>query len=382
MIYRLVLKQVGTDDQMVLFCSHLGRNYSCNPKAIYEKMMEEEKDRNYKIVWAFKKKDTQIPGNPKVVRYGSLKYLYHLSKAKYWVFNAKMPYQFPKKKNQIYLQTWHGTPLKRLARDIESKSERFYRSQISKDEMTKSYVLDARRYDYMISPNAFSTEAFQSAFGLKREVLVETGYPRNDVLVNTSSEEIERIKEKHGIPQDKKILLYAPTWRDNHYDTTGYLFRLEVDFKKWKKTLGDDYFVIYKPHYLIYNTSNNSLDPDFGLDASSFEDINDLYLVSDILVTDYSSVFFDYGVLKRPMLFYMYDLEDYRDNLRGFYLDIYTELPGPIVTEEDALLEEIKKAGEDPEYRQKQIERFYEKYCSLSDGRSSEKIIELVFNDA
>ena len=150
---------------------------------------------------------------------------------------------------------------------------------------------------------------------------------------------IKSIKNKYHLPLDKKILLYAPTWRDNSYVASGYTFELQANFKKWKEVLGNEYVVVFKPHYLIINKYENDSELEgflYSIPASA--EINELYVLSDCLVTDYSSVFFDYAVLNRPMYFYMYDLDDYRDELRGFYLDIYTELPGTIYENEENML--------------------------------------------
>jgi CDP-glycerol glycerophosphotransferase len=381
LLYKVVFVKFPVKGDMAIFCSHLGRGYSCNPKAIYETMLEDERFKNYKFVWAFKDgAKHQAPGAVNV-NYGSLKYLYYLSISKYWIFNAKMPGYYIKKKGQVYLQTWHGTPLKKLGKDIAvGEDAKFYRSEMSREEMVKTYERDSARYDYFISPNKFSTEAFKSAFSVNTGVIIETGYPRNDILTNASSEYADNIKRRLGIPQNKKVVLYAPTWRDNMYDTDGYLYELKVDFSKWHRVLGDDYFIIYKPHYLIYNTSNLDEYKSFIFDASKFDEINELYLISDILVTDYSSVFFDYGVLKRPALFYMYDLEEYRDNLRGFYLDIYSDLPGPIIEKEDELLDNIINIDAVTERFKDQNNNFYDKFCSLEQGKSSKMVIDILMD--
>lgn len=380
--YEAFIKRFEIKPQKVIFCSHLGRNFSCSPKAIYEEMIADGRFDGYEIVWAFQDpKRYQIERGNKT-RYLSFKYLYHLSTSGYWVFNAKMPSNFSKKKGQTYLQTWHGTPLKRLAADIKvGEGSTFYRSKMSRDKMVESYLKDSAGYDYMISANRFSTKVFQSAFKVDKDVIIETGYPRNDVLFRGTKEKIDSLKEAYNVPKDKKVILYAPTWRDNAFDEKGYVFELEVNFEKWQEALGDEYVVIYKPHYLIYNTKNKSMPQGFVIDASFCQDINDLYLISDILITDYSSVFFDYGVLKRPVLFYMYDLEKYRDNLRGFYLDIYKDLPGPVIEDENELLTSIKDIDDVLEPYKEHTKRFYEEFCSFDDGKASKRVLDLVFKE-
>lgn len=378
-VYSLVYKLIPVDDKLVIFVSFHGRGYSDNPRAIYEEMLKDERFKNYRFIWFVKhhkKKKIEIPG-AEVKEYFSIPYFYYMSKAKYWVINCKMPMYIRKKDEQVYLQTWHGTPLKRLGHDIiVPEGTTFYRSQMSYEDMCKTYDVDVARYNYMISPNQFCTEVFQSAFGIDRERLIETGYPRNDFITNATQEDIIALKKKFGLPLDKKIILYAPTWRDNSYVTSGYTFELKADFHRWKDILGDDYIVVFKPHYLIINKYENDQSLEGFLYSISAEaEINELYVLSDVLVTDYSSVFFDYAVLNRPIYFYMYDLDEYKGELRGFYLDIYTELPGQIYEDEQNLLNDMKNDV----YDYSRLEVFNQRFNHAQTGDCAKKVIDIVF---
>ena len=380
-LYKLTYKLVSIDNQLVIFISFHGRGYSDNPRAIYEQMKKDPRFKDYRFIWFIKnhkEKNIQIPG-AEIKEYFSFPYFYYLSKAKYWIINCKMPTYICKKPEQVYLQTWHGTPLKRLAHDIIAPEDAtFYRSGVSFEKMCHSYDVDVERYNYMISPNKFCTEVFQTSFRIDRERLIETGYPRNDFITNATIKEIEQLKKKFHLPLDKKIVLYAPTWRDNSYVTAGYTFELEANFHKWKEILGDEYVVVFKPHYLIINKyeGDHSLDG-FLYSINADSEINELYVLSDILITDYSSVFFDYAVLNRPIYFYMYDLEQYKDELRGFYLDIYTELPGKIYEDESKMLLDIK----DHIYDYSFLEKFNERFNSEQTGNCAQKVIDIVFKD-
>ncbi len=379
--YRCIYRIIPVDPNMVLFISFHGRGYSDNPRAIYEAMRQDERFRDHTFLWAIKqhkKKGITIEG-ARVIEYLSLPYFFYLSRAKYWIFNCKMPDYIRKKDEQIYLQTWHGTPLKRLAHDIHvAEDTTFYRSRMSAEEMYRSYDVDVARYNYMISPNRFCTEVFQSAFQIDRDRLIETGYPRNDRLVNATAEDAAQIHRQLGIPQDKKVVLYAPTWRDDQYVAKGYTFHLEADFRKWKRLLGEDHVVVFKPHYLIINEQAD--DPQlegFLYSIGADQDISSLYLIADVLVTDYSSVFYDYSVLKRPIYFYMYDIESYREELRGFYIDIYKDLPGKIYEEEEAMLKDIA-AGI---YDEARLEEFHAYFNEHEDGQASKRVIDIVFKE-
>lgn len=365
---------IKMDDKMVLYLSFDGRSYSDNPKAIYETMLTDAKFDKYQLIWALK--EPVIISGCKVIKRQSLAYFYYLSKAKYWVFNNKMPDYYIKRADQVYLQTWHGTPLKRLAHDMPDLGITYYRSKQTYQEMVSAYDKDSQLWDYLISPNQFSTAVFCSAFKVNREKIIETGYPRNDILTTVSTEKIQGVKEKFNIPSNKQVILYAPTWRDNAFNLQGYTFELNLDFTKWHKILGDDYVIIFKPHYLIaqHFVVPNGLS-EFVLTMPATADINELYIISDQLITDYSSVFFDYAILNRPIYFYMFDFETYRDDLRGFYLQVPKALPNDICYTQDQLLTAISSG----QFNFKRLAAFNEKFNHLQDGKASKRVIDEVF---
>ena len=373
-MYKMIYKYIKVDDKTIIFISFHGKGYLCNPKYIHQELLKDPRFKDYKFIFPLKNKNEVIEG-AKVIKYRGLEYFYYLAKSKFWVVNCKLPSYCLKKDNQVYIQTWHGTPLKRLAHDIETKEDiTFYRSKMSRNEMTESYDVDVAKYDYLISPNKYSSEIFESCFKINPEKIREYGYPRNDYLVNITNKEIDAIKEKYNIAKNKKVILYAPTWRDNKFNEKGYIHELKVNFNKWKEKLGDDYVVIFKPHYLISNNFKDLKLDNFLFSFSENTDINELYVISDLLVTDYSSVFFDYAILNRPIIFYMYDLEEYRDELRGFYLNIEEDLPGEITTDEDELLNIIC----DKEYKlsSEKLDKFRSIYNNLEDGKASKRVID------
>ena len=370
-LYRFVYRFIPCQEKTILFISFHGRGYSDNPMAIHQYLSKHSQYADYRCIYAIKNhKQKKLK-----IENARITYFFYLARSKYWIANCKLPKYVLKKDSQVYLQTWHGTPLKKLAHDIEvPEGTTFYRSEMSVEEMRSTYDNDVSKYNYMISPSAFTTEVFQSAFAIERERLIETGYPRNDILSNYNSDDIKKIKDKLNLPEGKKIILYAPTWRDNSYNLKGYTFKLEVDFKKWQKILGTDYIVIFKPHYLIVNDFDLEAVKEFVYYIDPKEDISSLYLIADVLVTDYSSVFFDYAILKRPIYFFMYDLDTYRDELRGFYLDIYHDLPGDVIESEDELIQKI--FSEKFDYNRLQI--FNEQFNNHEDGNASKRVIEIL----
>lgn len=359
----------------VIFESFAGKSYSDSPRYIYEELQKNHP--NYKCIWIFNDKNKEIFGNGKIIKRNSLAYYYYLAISKYWVVNARMPNFIIKRPETVYLQTWHGTPLKRLASDMKE----VHMPGTTTEKYKRNFYNESQKWDYLVSPNEYSTKIFSRAFKFNREFL-EFGYPRNDVLyLDKKDKKIKKIeiKEKLGIP-DKKVVLYAPTWRDDEFHEKGkYKFNLKLDLKKMQESLGEDYVVVLRMHYLIAENMDISEFNTFAYDLSSYEDIAELYLISDILITDYSSVFFDYANLRKPILFFTYDIDKYRDTLRGFYMDFENEAPGPLLRTSDEVIEAIKRIASIQNKYKKRSNAFYIKYCKYDNGKASKNIIEKVF---
>lgn len=380
--YKIGSIGIKVDEKTILFCCFNGKSYSCSPKAIYEYMINDDKFKDYKFIWAFvddkKYKYLEENINTTVVKIREKEYKKYLAKAKYWIFNYKIPDFLYPKKNQIFVQCWHGTPLKRLGCDLEH----FDNVLNTIDGIKKRYKIEASKFTYFISPSKFASEKFISAWNLKEigkeNIIVEEGYPRNDFLFNYKEKDVQQIRKKLGIENDnRKIILYAPTYRsDQHQTGLGYVYKEEIDFKKMEEKFGKEYLILFRPHYFIANSFDFDKYKGFVYNVANIDDINELYIISDILITDYSSVFFDYANLKRPMIFFMYDLEHYKNESNGFYIDL-NELPGPIVeTQED-----LEKSIEDVDFNigsSKKYKEFNEKYNYLDDGNASKRVIEKV----
>ncbi|HIU66506.1 MAG TPA: CDP-glycerol glycerophosphotransferase family protein, partial [Candidatus Caccomorpha excrementavium] len=213
---------------------------------------------------------------------------------------------------------------------------------------------------------------------------LETGYPRNDILHCENRDELEAMfRRRLGIPEGKKTILYAPTWRDDEFYGKGeYKFALKLDLQRMKERLGEGYVVLLRTHYFIADAIDVSEYGGFVMNFCRYNDISELYLVSDILITDYSSVFFDYAGLRRPMIFYTYDLDKYRDILRGFYISIEDEVPGPLAFTTDEVIDAILNIDRITKQYKEKYDAFYEKFCSLEDGHASEKVVNAVFGPA
>ena len=370
------------DDKTILFEVYGGRGYTCSPRSIYEVMLTLDKFKDYKFVWAFndinahniKKDDRTI-----IIKSGSSDYYKYLSISKYWIVNFAIDEAVLKKKGQYYVQCWHGTPLKRLRCDIEVEGS----SMNSTLEIRKKNDKDASRYDYFISPSKYASMKFISSFNLKNlgkeNIIIEKGYPRNDSLFNYSNKDVDNIKKKLNIPKDKKVMFYLPTFRDNqHTSGVGYTYQLEIDFKRLMDKFSNEYVILFRPHYFIANKIDLSEYKGFVYNVCDYDEINDLYIVSDMIITDYSSVFFDFANLKRPMIFFMYDIEEYKNKLRDFYIDL-DELPGPITVNNDELIDVIENIEKYNKKYKSKYEEFNKKYNSFDDGNASIRVINEIF---
>ena len=376
------------DDKLIIFESFMGRRYSDSPRAIYEYMLKSSEYNEYSFLWSIRGSvidDYSFLNDnerTRVIQYGTEEYYRAFATAGYWISNSRIVNALVPGERQIYVQCWHGTPLKRLAYDIEVNGQNDLHN---KEELLKLYSIDASKYTYMISPSAFCTEKFTSAFNLKalgkEDIFIEEGYPRNDFLNNYNDDDVNRVRTELGIPVDKKIILYAPTWRDNqHISGTGYVFDNPIDFEKLRELISEEYVVVFRPHYFVANKFDFEKYEGFVYNAALYPEINDLYIIADALITDYSSVFFDYSILRRPILFYMYDLEQYQDTIRGFYISL-DELPGPIVVEEKELFDKIAnidKWSRSEEYSRK-YEAFSNRFTYLDDGKASERVVKRIF---
>ncbi|WP_165978306.1 bifunctional glycosyltransferase/CDP-glycerol:glycerophosphate glycerophosphotransferase [Actinomadura darangshiensis] len=360
---------------IAVFDSYSGSQYSCNPRAIYEELTRRGTD--LECVWVSRDGQFAVDGKAQTVMAGSREHYRTLARARYVVTNRELPPWYVKREGQTYIQTWHGTPLKRLAYDLRDMP---YQRTERLDWMER----EVARWDYLLTSSPHATQVMRRAFKYDGEVL-ETGYPRNDILSTPEWERIgTRIRKRLGIPAGKKVVLYAPTWRDDRHHAEGeHGFSLELDVETMRNALGDDHVLLLRAHHLITDRDRVTADcPDhFVIDVSRYPDIAELYMAADVLVTDYSSAMVDYAILGRPIVLYTYDLDWYRDHVRGFYLDLEAEAPGPIVKRSAEVAEAVKAApGSEQDYAD-DYDRFFVKYCPHDDGQAASRAVDRIFGE-
>jgi CDP-glycerol glycerophosphotransferase len=379
--YRKHCRQNPVDPKMIVFEAFVGWKYTCNPRALYEAVLNDPAFDDYTLVWAFRspKAYEGLPALSRatLVRYGSQEYYAAHARARYWVSNSVVFPHMKLREGQVYVQTWHGTPLKRLGCDIGATLKSG--AKVDAEEKRGWYEAEGRRFTFLLAQSEFAAKALTSAFGLtasgRADTVLTEGYPRNDVLTTHTDADTRLIREELGLPDDKKVILYAPTWRDDqHEEGVGYTLDVGLDFDELKRELGDTHVVLFRAHYLIASAFQFESYGGFVRDVSAIDDINELYMASDMLITDYSSVFFDYANLRRPVLFYMYDLESYAEQIRGFYLGL-DELPGPVIQHQPELVEAIRDAASPGEAARRRLDEFARRFASLDDGHSSERVL-------
>ncbi|MFI5658816.1 CDP-glycerol glycerophosphotransferase family protein [Streptomyces sp. NPDC051684] len=350
----------------VFYLSYNGKQFSDSPRAMYEELMR--RDTGLQHLWAVRDGQVELPDRAVKIRMWGREWFEALATSRYIVTNGHLPEWIERRPGQVIVQTWHGTMLKKIGHDIETLHfDREYQNRLA---------LEADNWSLLVSSNRFSTPILRRAFSYRGEIL-EAGYPRNDRLYAPDQEEIAaRVRRELGLPDGKKVVLYAPTWRDDKAHSLGqFRFDLKIDLAEAREQLGVDHVLLIRRHSNIVDVVPQAGDG-FVWDVSEYPDIADLYLVADLLVTDYSSVMFDYAHLKRPMLFFTYDLDHYRDTLRGFYFDFEVDSPGPLLRTSQELIEAIRDIEKVHNAHQDRFARFQRQFCDLDDGKAAARVVD------
>lgn len=339
----------------IFFVSFNGQRFDDSPRVMFEAMLSDKDFKGYDFVWALRNPEKYTIPGARVVDYDSLKYYIMAVSSKIWVTNVTVERGLLfKKKQTLYVNTWHGTPLKKLDQ--------------CKHKKRKSNI------DIFCVQNKYLDHYFEKHFNLNPEALLFSDYPRNDELLNYTDEKKLEIRRRIGIDDDKrKIILYMPTYRPEMLSTKEKYIQEPVDFIKWSKRLASEYILVTRYHYLIESKMRKDNMEDFLVSASDYPILNDLYSVADILVSDYSSAFFDFCILQKPMLCYAYDYEKYSEN-PGFLLRL-NELPCEVICNEDDLLNEIDNMDYDV-YRD-QTKAFKDKYAPIAGNACNILIKEI-----
>lgn len=315
LIFRVMGIFIPIDDKLVLLSSYGGDQYSDSPKVLFDAMEADPRFTGYRYVWAFGNPEKfDVPGAEKV-KIDTLSYFKTALRTKIWITNVNIERGLHfKKKSQIYLNTWHGTGPKKGGNAVKGRKDYDF-----------SYV------DIVCVDGKYARDEMVNWFNARDEHLLYSGRPREDELFTFTNDDTKRVRSALKIPDDKKILLYMPTWREYG--------NLELNTELWEKELSAEYVMLVRAHHFAKKGISVSGDR-FWIDVSSYPDVNDLYWISDVLISDYSSAFFDYGLLGKPMVCFGYDYEKYEAG-NGFLMDLKNEFPSGIKRTEVDVIEFI-----------------------------------------
>ncbi|MFF5842053.1 CDP-glycerol glycerophosphotransferase family protein [Streptomyces massasporeus] len=353
---------------LAVFSAYWNRGVACNPAAIAAKLAELAPQIH--AVWVVTEENAALlpPGTDHVVP-GSRRYWEVLATAKYLVNNVNFPNAVVKRPDAIHVQTHHGTPLKRMGIDQMA----FPAAAQGLDFQALLERID--KWDFSVSANSHTTRMWERAYP-SRYVSLDHGYPRNDVYYTAGAGDIRRVRDRLGIAPGRRAVLYAPTHRD--YEA-GWTPRL--DLAALSDRLGEDTVLLVRGHYFYGGAASpltNLRRTGRIIDVSSYDPVEELCLAADVLVTDYSSIMFDYANLDRPIVIHADDWETYRTT-RGVYFDLMAEAPGPVARTQQELTEILTTEAWRDEGAAKTRAAFRRRFCEYDDGRAAERVVRRVF---
>ncbi|WP_414168922.1 CDP-glycerol glycerophosphotransferase family protein [Streptoverticillium reticulum] len=363
------LCRLPVDDGLAVFEALEGRGYADSPRYLHEELRR--RGLPLRIVWSYTGSRASYPPGVELVRRGSWEYLRAVARARYWVDSHGFPRPFPKRPGTRYLQTWHGQAFKHMGFDVPEL-------RLAGPARQQQHRAMVARWDALICPG----EEFERTFVRANEYtgrLLHTGLPRNDALVRWNDpaqrDRAAATLERLQIPDGRRVLLYAPTFRDGARDSGA---SLRVDLAELVRAVGEEWTVVVRPHYYERYTVPRELGHAVR-DGREFTDLNDLLLASDALLTDYSSVMFDYANLGRPILLYADDYEQYRTAVRGTYYDLREIAPGPMFSRTGELVAALRDLGAVQEEWAGAYARFQARFNPLETGRASKDVVDQFF---
>ena len=343
-------------EDAVFLESYRGRSAACNPRGIGRALAEvRPSTRQY---WSVVDGSVPIPDGSIRLIEGSREWWRVRGSARVLVVNDWLRKRFRKRPHQHVLQTWHGSTLKRLARD---RPDAGIRTRIAARR-------EGRRWDVLLVQNEFSAKHLASAYAFRRRAVWVEGYPRNDVL--RRPEHAPEIRARLGLDDMTRIVLYAPTWREDRDTIIDHL-----DVAAFAEALGPDHVLLVRGHSSTWEHGHDHAATGL-VDVTGYPDVSDLLLIADVLITDYSSVMFDWVSTGRPIVFYVPDLERYTGELRGFYADLLSEAPGPVVETAGDLLRAVVHASARRDQHADGIRAWQERFTEHDDGNAGRRVVQ------
>lgn len=353
------------DEKRIVFASFGGRRCDDSPKALYDEICSNDFFDDWKLVWAFVEPDKiNLPRGSKV-RIDTLEFFKILLSSKVWISNSGMARGIDiHRKGIVEVETWHGTPLKKIGGEEHENSMAPDRAKTIKKGLDSSTIRCAQ--------SEYDRNIFARIFHADKDAILLCDLPRNDSLTKYSESEKQIIRTKLRLPLNKKVILYTPTYREYLVDSQNNTYIAPpINLEKWRRELSSEFVLLFRAHYSVRKSLDLKNDG-FIIDATDYTNINDLYAISDLMISDYSSTYFDYSILDKPILCFAYDLTEYEEK-RGLYLNLAESLPCPIDDNEDMIIRRIQNM--DYEQSSAETRRFHLEFAPHS-GNASKTIVE------
>lgn len=369
-LYTKYLEKKPLREKTILYESYHGQSMTGNPYAVFKYLIHHPNYKDFQHVWVVQDysvihDEYKQLRNVRFVQKESNKYISYLATAKYLINDTTFPYYFQKRKDQIYANIWHGTPLKTMGIDIKNRGKTDHKN------IQRNFLFT----DYMVSPNKFTAEKLlhsHDAYNIFNGKVLDSGYPRVDLMFQANKEDI---KKKLSVPPNKKVILYAPTWRGTLGNEKDESEKLLKDIQYLKEQISSEYTVLLKSHYYAHKFFEEQ-----GLAhlcVPNMIDTNEVLSIVDILITDYSSIFFDFLPSKNPVIFYAHDEEEYQKE-RGTYIPM-DQLPGPLCHLLDEVISAINNSMTIMDNYRDRYKKFLDEFCYHDDGNATSRFVETVF---
>lgn len=357
LLFRFLGLFIRPDPHRIIFQSMIGKNFGDSPRVLFDRIRNDKRFDGYKFVWAFDDPEKFHVKGAEKVKLNSLSYYIETLRAGIWITNVNIERGLRyKPKSTIYLNTWHGVPVKIIGNSQKTRSD-----------------YDYSDVDFMCCSCEFERNIFIRDFKVRKETTVKCGMPRNDELYHIDAKLIDKYRKELNIPADKKVILYAPTWRDSSDGGKSYQISPPIDIDYWQRLLGDEYVMLFRMHHLTTEMMGITFN-DFVRDLSDYPEINKLMIVADILISDYSATIFDYSILERPIISFAYDYEEYSQN-RGFYENLCDVVCGNVFKTQEDVISHIKNMDNKKEI--KKAASIKNRYID-TDGQATEACIDFL----
>ena len=361
-LIKYIFVLIPVNEKKIVFINFNGKGYGCNPKYIAQEIIR--RDLHYELIWLVNNLTEKLPKRVSKISFPSLRASYELSTARVVVTNVKNQLHFIKKNNQYLIQTWHGSyALKYVEKEIEEKlSQKYVRESKVTDKMT----------DLVLSNGKAQTRWYKDTWWSPCEIF-ESGYPRNDILIWNDIKQKNSIKSRLGLSQNKRIILYAPTFRDNGEQSAYDLdCRKILDYYNKDNSSG---IILVRMHPNVSVYKELFIFDDNVVDVSTYPDMQELLLITDVLITDYSSSIFDFSLMGRPVFIFANDIEKYSE-MRGLRPLFFNGLPYPICRSNEDLLIAMQRhtTGTDIKLAKKLLEEI----GMHDDGNASKYVVQKI----